>query len=54
MQAAPYSKAVRVLPLSNPVRLSPVERFDFEAAITRAFLTGLAYQRKLQRAEVRA
>lgn len=38
---------------SNSIPMSPAERLDFEAAITRAFLTGKAYQRKLKQQAIR-
>lgn len=47
----PSLSLVKSNPVSVPVRMTPVERFAFESAITRAFLTGLTHQRK-QRAGV--
>ena len=50
MQTATHSTVVPSVSLSpvSPVRvMTPAERLDFEAAITRAFLSGKAYQRKL-------
>jgi hypothetical protein len=56
MQSFHHSKAVPVVPLSavqsHSILMSPAERLDFEAAITRAYLSGLAYQRKLKQQAV--
>ena len=54
MQSFSHSKAVPVLSLSavqsNSIPMSPAERLDFEAAINRAFISGLeAHRNRLRK-----